>query len=113
MKPATKKAIQTAAEYLHERGVGELDKTTAAPEHEILVTPIGYSIHCAGDNPVFGNTVTHVTIDDDASGPYLVLQQYLDDTEMKPGRVQIPLDELERVLEAARRLMETWPEKPQ
>lgn len=111
MKPATKKVTPTDAEYLHERVTGETPAAAMAPEFDMRITPIGYSVHLAGHNPVFGESATHVTIDDEAGGPFLVLQQFRDDQELKPGRVKLCLDELERVLETARILMAAWPEE--
>ena len=36
-------------------------------------TILTISVHPEGDNPVFSETATHVSIDDHAGGPFLVI----------------------------------------
>lgn len=59
------------------------------------------SIHRVGDSPVFGESVTTVSLDDDGGGPFIVLHQ-------PDGAQQMRLDfkELELIMDAARMLME-------
>lgn len=59
------------------------------------------SIHRVGDSPVFGESVTTVSLDDDGGGPFIVLHQ-------PDGAQQVRLDfkELELIMDAARMLME-------
>lgn len=59
------------------------------------------SIHRVGDSPVFGESVTTVSLDDDGGGPFIVLHQ-------PDGAQQMRLDfrELELIVDAARMLME-------
>lgn len=68
-----------------------------------LSTPLSTSIHRPGQNPIFGECSTHVTVDDDAGGPFIVLRQC--DDNIKPGKVRLDMEELEAVLKAARKLM--------
>ena len=72
------------------------------------ITPIGMSVHLPDESPIFGEDATHVLIDDDAAGPYLVLRQY--GREAKVGEVRLDLAELEAVMRAARRLIRAQPE---
>ena len=62
-----------------------------------------YSVYEEGDSPVFGNTATHVRLEDEAAGQFIVLEQTHED--IKPGQLTFDLDELEAVLVAARKLM--------
>lgn len=59
------------------------------------------SIHRVGDSPVFGESVTTVSLDDEGGGPFIVLHQ-------PDGGNQIRLDpqEVELVMDAARMLLE-------
>lgn len=70
-------------------------------------TPIGIAIHVDGQSPIFGESTTHVLVDDEAGGLYIVLRQMHDD--IKPGEVRLDMDELEEVVRAARRLMKAQP----
>ena len=71
------------------------------------ITPIGMSVHLPDESPIFGDDATHVLIDDDAAGPFIVLRQF--GTEAKVGEVRLDIAELEAVLRAARRLIRAQP----
>lgn len=68
---------------------------------EYAQTTTTISIHRVGDNPVFGESVTTVSLDDDGGGMFIVLHQ-------PDGAQQMRLDfrELELIVDAARMLME-------
>jgi hypothetical protein len=70
-------------------------------------TIIAIAVHPDADNPVFGERSTHVSIDDDGAGPFIKLQQFHERT--KPGELTLDLDELEEVIQAARRLIRGCP----
>lgn len=74
---------------------------------KLMVTPVAASIHREGDSPIFGETVTTVCIDDDAGGPFVVLKQVRDDS--KEGRVVLYPDEIDVVMDAAKRLLAAQP----
>jgi hypothetical protein len=67
-------------------------------------TGMSYAVHLDHESPVFGESVTHVRIDDEAAGPYIVISQTTN-PEAKPGEVAFELEQLEQVLMCARRLM--------
>jgi hypothetical protein len=67
-------------------------------------TVMCYSVHTDDDSPVFGETATHVRLDDEAAGPYIVISQ-ANNPEPKMGEISLVLDELEQVLICARKLM--------
>jgi hypothetical protein len=71
------------------------------------ITPIGMSVHLPDESPIFGEDATHVMVDDDAAGPYLVLRQY--GNERKVGEVRLDIEELDAVMRAARRLIRAQP----
>ena len=68
--------------------------------------PLSISVHREGDNPVFGETVTIVTLDDEAGGPFIRLEQIHDSIE--PGKLILDLEELELCLKAARKLLKGY-----
>lgn len=72
-------------------------------------TPIAYAVHVHGTSAVFDDSVTKVMVDDDAAGPYIVLQQMGREAN-KAGEVRLDMDELEAVVRAARRLIRAQPE---
>jgi hypothetical protein len=60
------------------------------------------------ENPLFGETATHVLLDDDSAGAYIVLKQV--NEYSKEGEVRLNMDELELVVKAARELIENYPD---
>ena len=58
-------------------------------------TILKVSIHTEDMNPVFGETVTHVSVDDEAGGPFIVLSQCND--YIKDGEVRVNIEELEQI----------------
>lgn len=67
---------------------------------------LSYSVYREGDSPVFGESATHVCVDDESGGPFIVLKQ---STE---GQVlRFDLDELIAVTEAAKKLMDEHEDK--
>ena len=66
-------------------------------------TILQVSVHREEPNPVFGEGNTYVSIDDEAGGPFLVIEQHDDDIE--PGKVRMDYEEFVAVAEAAKMLM--------
>ena len=66
-------------------------------------TPLCYAVHCQGTSPVFDDSTTHVLVDDDAAGPFIVLRQF--GTESKVGEVRLDIEDLEAIVLVARRLI--------
>jgi hypothetical protein len=73
----------------------------------IKTTPIAYSVHREGDNPIFGESSTHVVIEDESAGPFIVLKQCHD--HIKEGEVRFDLEELEAILIIARTMIVEQP----
>lgn len=71
-------------------------------------TVIAISVHGENDNPMFGESATHVKIEDEAAGPFIVLSQAGHETA-KTGEVQLDFEELNRIVAAAKRLERGWP----
>lgn len=40
----------------------------------VKTTPTRYAIHYEDESPIFGESTIHVSIDDEAAGPYLVIE---------------------------------------
>jgi hypothetical protein len=60
-------------------------------------------IHREEVNPIFGEGNTYVSVDDEAGGPFLTIEQHDDDIE--PGKVRMDYEEFMAVAEAAKMLM--------
>ena len=71
----------------------------------IRTTPISVAVHPAGENPTLGDQSTHVLVDDEGGGAFIVLRQCND--YIKPGEVLLDMDELEAVVIAARALIQS------
>lgn len=74
---------------------------TATTQDKLLITPITVSVHRKGDNPIFGENVIHVSVEDEGGGPFIVL----DSNEGKEDGLRIDMDELEAATAAARQLI--------
>ena len=74
---------------------------TATKPDKLLITPIKVAVHSKDDNPIFGENVIHVSVDDEAAGPFIVLES---NEGMKDG-LRINMDELEAATAAARKLI--------
>lgn len=57
------------------------------------------SVYRQGDNPVFGETVTKVTLDDEAAGMFFTLEQ-------EAGALRFDFDEFEEVVKAVNTLQQ-------
>jgi len=67
------------------------------------VTTTAYAVHQEGESPVYAETTTHVLLDDDGDGPFIVLQQTDDNAEA--GKVKFDVEELPLIVEAAKKLI--------
>ena len=63
-----------------------------------IATPMAVSIHSETDNPVFGETSIHVSVEDEAGGPFICIKH--DDQT-----ISMDLPALELVLIEARKLI--------
>jgi hypothetical protein len=55
-----------------------------------------------GDNPIFGNSVTTVTINDESGGPYFILAQSRDGWS---GELHLDFEEIEPLFEIMKKMM--------
>lgn len=74
-----------------------------------LCTTLCVSIHLDTDNPVFGESATHISIDDEAGGPFIVLAQDNEANEEK--ELRFDAEELEHVCQVAKDLIAAYPHK--
>lgn len=58
-------------------------------------TIVAASIHLESDNPIFGNSVVTVKVEDDAGGAYLVFHQCSDENE---GQVTIDFEQFDEIV---------------
>jgi len=66
-------------------------------------TILQVAVHREDVNPIFGEGVTYVRVDDEAGGPFLTIEQH--DDESKNGTIRIDYQEFLAVAEAAKTLM--------
>ena len=66
-------------------------------------TILQVSIHREESNPIFGEGNTYVSVDDEAAGPFLIIEQH--DDNIEPGKVRMDYEEFMAVAEAAKMLM--------
>ena len=71
-------------------------------------TIIRIAIHPENVNPVFGEGVTHVHIQDEAAGPFLTLSQERDE---KLECIQTDIEELEMITAEAKKLIGQFPKE--
>ena len=67
-------------------------------------TILQVSVHREEVNPVFGRGNTYVSVDDEASGPFLVIEQH-DDDGGEHGKLRFDYEEFMAVAEATKMLM--------
>ena len=71
-------------------------------------TIIKISIHLENVNPVYGEGVTHVSIQDEGAGPFITLSQV---GEEKFECVRIDMEELELITAEAKKLIGQFPKE--
>jgi len=68
--------------------------------NQLRITPIKYSIHRQGDNPIFGEQVITIALEDEAGGPFFVVES----NQPSGDGLRIDDDELELLVKAGRKL---------
>ena len=63
--------------------------------------PLGYSVYSENDNPIFGDSATTIKIEDEAAGPFIVLEQFNDDVQ----KLKFDFDEIEILFSTIKKLM--------
>jgi len=71
------------------------------------ITPIKYAVHWETENPIYGERVIHVSLEDEAGGPFFVLKS-LDEADKE---LRIDQDEMKVVFDAAQQLLSAYPDK--
>ena len=73
-------------------------------KRKLKSTVLTIAIHPDGDNPIFANSATRVTLDDEGSGIFIVLDQSA--TEFaQHGQVRLDVDELAEINKAIETLL--------
>ena len=70
-----------------------------------MKTIIKVAIHPKDANPVFGVGVTHVSIEDEASGGFILLAQH---NERPEGVLAFDIEELEEIWLVAKEMMDAY-----
>lgn len=68
-------------------------------KRKLKSTVLTISVHPAGDNPLFANSATRVTLDDEGSGIFIVLDQSGADFAQN-GQVRLDVDEIAAINKA-------------
>lgn len=68
--------------------------------------PPNTSIHLDTDNPVYGHSATHICLEDESGGAFIVLKQYNDQNE--PGELRFDLKELELIARVAKEMVDEY-----
>ncbi len=67
--------------------------------------PLKYSVCYKDDNPIFGESATHISIDDEAGGAFVVLEQSPDEGIQK---IKLDLPEFEELLRLGKKLIDAY-----
>ena len=78
--------------------------TSKSDDYQWKVTPLSVSVHFKSESPHFGESAIVVSTDDEAGGAFVVLRSTEEDLE--EGQIRIDLEQLEVILEEARKLIE-------
>ena len=70
---------------------------------EWMVTPMCVSVHLKEESPVFGEAAIHVSVDDEAGGPFVVIKQF--DPSLEAGELKLDLEQLQKVCAVAKELI--------
>ena len=82
-----------------QREINSMTKNMSKYKTTILTV----AIHREESNPIFGEGNTYVSVDDEAAGPFLTIEQT--DVVMENGKVRMDYEEFLAVAEAAKMLM--------
>lgn len=72
-------------------------------------TILSIAVHPVGENPVFGEQSTHVSLNDEAGGLFVELFQCADNSES--GKVRLDFDEWSLIDSAVKTLMRGAPQQ--
>jgi hypothetical protein len=67
-------------------------------------TTLMVAVHPEDDNPVFGERATHIRVEDEGGGSFLVISQSHDN--IQPGEIRVDFEELTKIHEASKMLRE-------
>lgn len=70
----------------------------------LRITPIKFAIHRQGENPIFGEQVITIALEDEAGGPFFVVES----NQPSGDGLRIDDDELELLVKAGRKLKEEF-----
>lgn len=78
--------------------------------NKICKTTVAVSIHYSNVNPIYGDGVTTVSIQDEGGGFFFCLDQSGSERE-GTGKVFLDIEELEGILQAVKEMKKSEPEK--
>lgn len=70
---------------------------------KLRVTPVCVAVHREGESPVFGEGTTHVQLEDEGGGAFVILRQFGE--HEKEGELRFDVDELQVVAREAARMV--------
>lgn len=78
---------------------------------EINVTTTQVSVFRKGINPIFGEGVTHIRIEDEAAGPFIIISQNDDEIRLDEDEIQTVADAALKLLNDSRIILEKTNDK--
>lgn len=66
------------------------------------ITAMSFAVHLDNESPIYGESSTHVRLEDEAAGEFLVLSQCHD--AIKPGEIRIDFEDFDLIVEAVKKL---------
>lgn len=57
------------------------------------------TLHQENDNPIYGESVLTISINDENTGPFLMLTSYREDT---PSIIELDFDDIDKIVEAVK-----------
>jgi hypothetical protein len=73
---------------------------------EYITTPLKVALHLSSSEPLWGDSVTHIELDDELGGAFVVLKQW--DSDGNEQSLRLDMEELELVTFNARQMIEVY-----
>ena len=71
---------------------------------KLKTTVLCISVHREDESPIFGENSTHIVLEDEAGGPFIILKQSNNDN--LAGETRLDIDELELITKVAREMFD-------
>lgn len=86
------------------------DTCELSSKQELLITPLKYAIHRTVDHPLFGKGTIHIELHDTSEGPCIKVTAPAKDCDPRENSIMLDFKEVEAVHNAAKKLVQVYPE---